>query len=641
MRRTRLRCDGHQRYRSEMTDRETTEPPDSFTWGRLIGLFSPHRGRVVLVILVVLVSAGLGIVNPLLTQRVFDDALFPGTGSPNVDLLTTLIAIMLTVALLSGVTGVAQTIITNRLGQTVLRDLRDDLYRHLQTLPLSFFAGARTGDLQSRITSDVGGVQTAVTTTLSNILWNGVAFVSALIAMIVLSPALTAITLATVPVFLVATRWVGRKREKLTADAQAATAEMSVVTQETLSVSGITLAKLFGRQRFEIDRFTAANERLADVTSRQQAIGQGFFTVILVFLGAAPILVYLVAGLLLDADSGLTAGTIVAVTTLQNRLFFPVARLLETVVQLQSSRAMFRRIFEYLDTEAEIIERDNPIEFTSDAVEGTVRFDDVTFHYDETSDAAALEQFSMEARPGMLVALVGPSGAGKSTVVNLVARLYDPTTGVVSVDGVDLRDLSFTSLADTIGYVTQESYLFAGSLRENIAYSKPDATDAEVEQAARAAAIHDRIMEFHDGYDTVVGERGFRLSGGERQRVAIARVLLHDPRVLVLDEATSALDTASERKIQSALGDLVQGRTTLAVAHRLSTIQSANVIHVIDHGEIIESGTHDELVAAGGVYRTLYDEQFGSGTIETHCADGVIMANGEWRSHDVAASGSS
>lgn len=626
-----------------MADTETTETLNSFTWGRLIALFSPHRGRVFLVVVVVLVSAGLGIVNPLLTRRVFDDALFPGTGTPDVGLLTTLIAIMLTVAFMSGAFGVAQTILTNRLGQNVLRDLRDDLYQHLQTLPLSFFAGARTGDLQSRITSDVGGVQTAVTTTLSNILWNGVAFLSALIAMLVLSPALTGITLATVPVFLVATRWVGRKREKLTAEAQAATAEMSVVTQETLSVSGITLAKLFGRQHHEIERFTTANKRLAHVTSRQQAIGQGFFTVILVFLGAAPILVYLVAGLLLDGGSGLTAGTIVAVTTLQNRLFFPVARLLETVVQLQSSRAMFRRIFEYLDTEPEIIEAADAVDLTHDSVEGLVRFDEVTFRYDGTSNEAApsLESFSMDASPGMLVALVGPSGAGKSTVLSLIARLYDPTTGVVSIDGVDLRDLSFASLADTIGFVTQESYLFAGSLRDNIAYGRPEATDDEIEQAGRAAAIHDRIMEFDEGYDTVVGERGFRLSGGERQRVAIARVLLHDPKVLVLDEATSALDTASERKIQSALGDLVEGRTTLAVAHRLSTIQSADVIHVIDHGRIIESGTHDDLVEAGGVYRTLYDEQFGSGTIETHCADGVIMTNGQWRSHEVAAAGSS
>lgn len=625
----------------ETRDVQDPDRPESFSWGRLIGLFKPHRTRVSVVVVVVLLSAGLGVVNPLLTQRVFDDALFPASGSPDVGLLVTLVAVMLAVSLLSGVTGVAQTILTNRLGQDVLRDLRDRLYQHLQTLSLSFFAGARTGDLQSRITSDVGGVQSAVTTTLSNILWNGVAFVSALIAMIVLSPALTAITLGTIPFFVLATRWVGRQRERLTGEAQVATAEMSVVTQETLSVSGITLAKLFGRQQREIDRFTDSNKRLADVATRQQAIGQGFFTVITVFLGAAPILVYLVAGLLLDGGTPLTAGTIVAVTTLQNRLFFPVARLLETVVQLQSSRAMFRRIFEYLDTEPEIVEAANPTDFPTASVRGLVRFDEVTFRYDGTDEysAPSLDGLSLEAHPGTLVALVGPSGAGKSTVLNLVARLYDPDDGSVSIDDVDLRDLSFASLADTIGFVTQESYLFAGSLRDNIAYGRPEATLAEVEKAARAAAIHDRIMEFDDGYDTVVGERGFRLSGGERQRVAIARVLLHNPKILVLDEATSALDTASERKIQSALSELVSGRTTLAVAHRLSTIQAADVIHVVDHGQIIESGTHDELVASGGVYRTLYDEQYGSGTIETRCADGVIMTNGEWRSHDGALSG--
>ncbi len=621
-----------------------TEVEDTFTWGRLIGLFAPHRARVAGVIAIVLTSAGLGIVNPLLIQRVFDDALFPdGADGPNMGLLGTLIAIMLGVTLLSGAVGVAQTIYSNRLGQDVLRDLRDRLYVHLQSLSLSFYAGARTGELQSRITSDVGGVQTAVTSTLSNILWNGVAFVSALIAMIVLSLPLTLLTLATVPFFVLATRWVGRQREKLTGEAQAATAEMSVVTQETLSVSGITLAKLFGRQQREIDRFTDSNRRLADVATRQQAIGQGFFTVVQTFLGAAPVLVYLAAGFLLDRGTGgLSAGTIVAVTTLQNRLFFPVARLLETVVELQSSRAMFRRIFEYLDAEPDITEADDPVALDHQAVSGHVRFEDVTFRYDGTGEDAApsLDALTLEARPGTLVALVGPSGAGKSTVLNLVARFYDANDGAVTIDGVDLRHLSFASLAETIGFVTQESYLFAGSLRDNIAYGRPDATDAEIEKAARAAAIHDRIMEFDEGYDTVVGERGFRLSGGERQRIAIARVLLHDPRILVLDEATSALDTASERKIQAALGELVSGRTTLAVAHRLSTIQAADMIHVIDHGRIVESGTHDELVAAGGVYRGLYDEQFGSGTIETHCADGIVMADGRCKGHDALDLGS-
>lgn len=609
-----------------------------FSWGRLVGLFGQHRARLLGVVALVLVSAALGIVNPLLIQVVFDQALFPTSGGPDLGLLGTLTVVMLAVTALGGAVGVWQTIAANRLGQDVLRDLRDRLYSHLHTLSLSFYASARTGELQSRITSDVGGVQTAVTSTLSNILWNAVAFVSAVIAMTLLSWQLTLLTMATVPFFVLATRWVGRRRERLTGETQAATAEMSVVTQETLSVSGITLAKLFGRQRREIDRFTATNRRLAEVSTRQQAIGQAFFTVVQTFLGAAPILVYLAAGMLLDRGvGGLSAGTIVAVTTLQGRLFFPVARLLETVVELQSSRAMFRRIFEYLDAEPEITEAKTAVTLDPAVASGHIRFEDVTFRYNPHEHTApSLDHLGFEAHPGTLVALVGPSGAGKSTVLSLVARLYDPTAGRITIDDVDLRQLSFASLASVVGFVTQESYLFAGSLRDNIAYGRPDATDSEVEKAARAAAIHDRIVDFDHGYETLVGERGFRLSGGERQRIAIARVLLHDPRILVLDEATSALDSASERKIQAALGELVSGRTTLAVAHRLSTIQAADTIHVIDHGQIVESGSHDELVTANGFYRRLYDEQFGGGTIETRCADGLVLADGQCRFDNIA-----
>ena len=589
----------------------------------------------------VLVTAILGVINPLLIQRVFDDGLFPeGASGPDMQVVITLCAVMLAITLASGVAGVWQTIMTNRLGQSVLRDLRDDLYGHLQGLSLSFYASARTGDLQSRITSDVGGVQTAVTSTLSSILSNTVTFISAVVAMFLLSVPLTVLALLTVPLFVVATRMVGRRREVLTAQTQAATAAMTVVTQETLSVSGITLAKLFGRQEREVDRFRNANEQLATVATRQQVIGQSFFTVVQAFLGATPILVYLVAAFMLDSGtSDLTAGTIVAFTTLQSRLFFPVARLLETSVELQSSRALFRRIFTYLDTEADIVERPDARTVTRLDSPGEISFDRVAFHYDPDAEPAhaALENMSFTAPPGQLVAFVGPSGAGKSTVLSLVARLYDPTAGAVRLDGIDLRDLTLASIADVVGFVTQESYLFADTLRANIAYGSPDATDTEIEKATRAAAIHDRIIEFPAGYDTSVGERGFRLSGGERQRIAIARVLLHDPRVLIMDEATSALDTASERRIQAALGELISGRTTLAVAHRLSTIQAADVIHVVDHGRIAESGSHDELLARDGIYRALYRVQFGDGAIETTCADGIVMADGDCRPFDTSS----
>ena len=590
------------------------------------------------VVALVLATAILGVINPLLIQRVFDEGLFPEGGSgPDLQVVVTLSVAMLVITLASGLAGVWQTITTNRLGQSVLRDLRNDLYGHLQGLSLSFYASARTGDLQSRITSDVGGVQTAVTTTLSSILSNTVTFVSAVVAMLLLSVPLTILALFTVPLFVFATRAVGRRREALTAQTQAATAAMTVVTQETLSVSGITLAKVFGRQEREVDRFRDANEQLAAVATRQQVIGQSFFTVVQTFLGATPILVYLAAAFMLEGGVGdLTAGTIVAFTTLQSRLFFPVARLLETSVELQSSRALFRRIFTYLDTETEIVERPDARTVGRAETHGEIRFDRVSFHYDADGEPAhaALDDLSFTAAPGQLVAFVGPSGAGKSTVLSLVARLYDPTAGVVRLDGTDLRDLTLASIADVVGFVTQESYLFADTLRANIAYGSPDATDTEIEKAARAAAIHDRIVEFPEGYDTTVGERGFRLSGGERQRIAIARVLLHDPRVLIMDEATSALDTASERRIQAALGELISGRTTLAVAHRLSTIQAADVIHVVDHGRIAESGTHDGLLDRGGIYRELYREQFGDGAIETTCADGVVMADGDCRPFD-------
>ena len=591
-----------------------------------------------IVLALVLVTSVLGVVNPLLLQIVFDQALFPVDGAIDLPLLVQLSLIMLAVTALIGGFGVWQTQVTNRLGQNVLRDLRDRVYRHLQGLSLSFYAKSRTGELQSRISSDVGGVQTAVTSTLSSILSNVVTLVAAMIAMIVLSWPLALLSAATVPLFVIATRFVGRRRRRYTSEAQVAIAEMNVLTQETLSVSGFTLSRLFGQQQREIRRFEQTNRRLAEVSTRQQVIGQAFFTVVMAFMGASPVIVYLVAGFLIDGGAGLTAGTIVAFTTLQTRLFFPVARLLETWVELQSSQAMFERIFEYLDVEPDVLEPSDPIRLNRAEARGKIHFDDVSFVYPDDDEVdpsgervSALDHVSFTATPGQLVAFVGPSGAGKSTILNLIPRHYDPTAGAVNLDDVDLRQLAHTTLADLVGFVTQESYLFADSLRANIAYGRNDASDAEIEKAARAAAIHDRIMDFDDGYDTVVGERGFRLSGGERQRITIARVLLHDPRVLVLDEATSALDSASERQIQAALGELLSGRTTLAVAHRLSTIQAADVIHVVQAGQIVESGSHEALLGLDGLYRQLYRDQYGDGEIETRCADGVVYRDGGCR----------
>ncbi len=606
------------------------DPDEAFSWQRVAHLFSPHKGTVGLVALLVVLGAGLGIVNPILIRSVFDDALF-GSAGLDLDLLWILVAVMVGISLLGGAVGVVQTIQTNRLGQLVLRQLRDRLYRHLHSLSLSFFAGARTGDLQSRLSSDVSSAQNAVTSTLSSILSNGITFASAVVAMAVLSWQLTIVTLLAVPLFILATRFIGARRQRYTKELQAENAEMSTITQETLSVSGVTLAKLFGQQEREIRRFEESSERLSVSAQRQQVIGQAFFTVIQTFLGITPIIIYLAAGYALQGGSNLTAGTVVAFTTLQNRLFFPVARMLETFVELQSSKALFGRIFSYLDIVPDITEASDAVSLDPERAEGVLEFTDVHFHY-PSNDISSLDDLSFRAEPGQLIAFVGPSGAGKSTILQLITRFYDADKGSVSIDGVDLRRLSSESLSQMVGFVTQESYLFAGTLHDNISYGKTDATDAEVIAAAQAAAIHDRIMEFTDGYDTVVGERGFRLSGGERQRIAIARVLLSNPRILVLDEATSALDSTSERRIQEALGELISGRTTLAVAHRLSTIRAADVIHVVNDGTIVESGPHDDLLAANGAYAELYREQFQGGRVETECADGFVLSDGSVRS---------
>jgi ATP-binding cassette subfamily B protein len=608
--------------------------------GRIVRLFRPYRGRTALILVSILVTSGLGIVNPLLIQVVFDDALFP-PGGPDLGLLYVLVGVMIAIPIVSGVLGVGQTYLTNVVGNRVMQDLRDRLYAHLQSMPLAFFTGTRTGEIQSRLANDVGGVQTVVTSTASSILSNIVTVSSSLVAMIVLSWELTVVSLILVPLFVFLTWRVGRLRRAVTAETQESMAEMSAITQETLSVSGILLSKVFERRADEIERYRRANERLAGLQVRQQMTGQGFFALVQAFFGITPAIIYLVAGIALDSGSGpaISAGTIVAFTTLQTRLFFPIIQLLRVSVEIQSSLALFERVFEYLDLEPEIVDAPDAVRLDPRSVRGEVALRDVTFEYPQASPAAtdgsdgrprrrALDGLSLTIEPGQLAALVGPSGAGKTTISYLIPRLYDATSGAVEIDGTDVRKIRLASLAEIVGVVTQETYLFHASVRDNLLYARRDATEAELDAAARAALIHDRIMELDDGYDTLVGERGYRLSGGEKQRIAIARVVLKDPRILILDEATSALDTTSERLVQAALEPLMEGRTTLAIAHRLSTIFAADVIFVLDRGALVESGTHAELLARGGVYARLYHEQFQDGLVEASCADGVVLSNG-------------
>jgi ATP-binding cassette subfamily B protein len=584
---------------------------------------------VAAVVGLIVVTSTIGIINPLLIQTVFNQALFV-PGGPNIQLLVILVAIMAVVPIVNGAIGILQTYETTRVGQLVMRDLRDRLYAHLQTLPLAFFTSTKTGEIQSRLANDVGGVQSVVTTTASTILANVVIFVSTVVAMVILSWQLTIVALITVPAFFWLTKTVGERRRQVARSTQESLAAMSALSEETLSVSGVLLAKAFGNQARDTTRYHQENQRLADLEVRQQMIGQGFYAIVQSFLSITPAAVYLIAGLLLAHGTAISAGTVVAFTTLQTRLYFPIGQLLQVSVELRSSLALFDRIFEYLDVVPDIVDAPDAVDLPVISSGGRVALREVYFRY-PGAPVDALAGVSLQANPSQLVALVGPSGAGKTTISYLIPRLYDVTGGSVQIDGVDVRRVRQTSLATSIGFVTQESYLFHDSILANIRYGRPVASMAEVEEAARAAYIHDRIMEFPDGYDTMVGERGYRLSGGEKQRLAIARVLLHDPRILILDEATSALDTASEREVQKALDTLMGSRTTIAIAHRLSTIVNADVINVIDAGRVVESGTHRSLLRQGGLYASLYQEQFEGGKIQWRCADGDVLADGTIR----------
>ena len=611
------------------------EPPphvDRNTARRVIPLFRPYRGRVALVVGLIVLTSTIGIINPLLIQAVFNKALFV-PGGPNLQLLYILVAIMAVVPIVNGAIGILQTYETTKVGQQVMLDLRDRLYAHLETLSLAFFTGTKTGEIQSRLANDVGGVQTVVTTTASTILANVVIFVSTIVAMIILSWQLTIVAVITVPAFFWLTKTVGDRRRQVSKSTQETLAAMSAISEETLSVSGVLLAKVFGNQGRDIGRYRRENQRLAGLEVRQQMIGQGFYAVVQSFLSITPAAVYLVAGLLLANGQPISAGTIVAFTTLQTRLYFPIGQLLQVSVELRSSLALFDRVFEYLDLKPDIVDAPDAVDLVAADGGGRAALRSVYFRYPGVSEDT-LTGVSFSAQPGQLVALVGPSGAGKTTISYLIPRLYDVTGGSIEIDGTDVRQVRQASLAATIGFVTQESYLFHDTILANLRYGRPAASLAEIEDAARAAYIHDRIMEFPDGYDTVVGERGYRLSGGEKQRLAIARVLLHDPRILILDEATSALDTASEREVQKALDALMGSRTTIAIAHRLSTIVNADVINVIDGGRVVDSGSHRELLGRQGLYATLYNEQFEGGRVQWCCEDGDVMADGSVRKRE-------
>ncbi len=589
-------------------DKPATPPVDKATMRRVLGLFGPYRRQVMMTILAVIVGVALGLVPPYCIQLIIDRGLLQKD-------LGTIITYSL-VVVISVLAGASMTLLYGYwsvvVGQKIMCDLRNKLYLHLQSMSLRFFTSTRTGEIQTRLISDVAGVQTVVSNTITDQLSNIAIVISTLIAMFIMDWRLALLSVAMVPFFMVIGKIVGEYARKVRKGTQEQTGELNSMMQETLSVSGILLTKTAGHHEVLSSRFNDENQKLAKWQIKSAVVMYMFFGMIRMITQLAPALVYWLAGWLLISrgDTSITVGKLVAFSGLQVRLFFPMSGLLSAQVEILSSFALFDRIFQYLDLPRDIQDSPNAQPLDAAVVQGRVEFRDVTFKYEEDSDRFTIDHASFVAEPGQLVALVGPSGAGKTTLTYFIPRLYDPDSGQVLLDGKPLPDIQMESLTQLVGAVTQETYLMHTTIAENLRVAKPNATQTELEEACKMAAIHDHIASLPEGYETVVGERGYKLSGGEKQRVAIARVILKNPRILILDEATSALDTRSERLIQASLSSIMKGRTTFAIAHRLSTILAADQILVLDHGHIVEKGRHEELLALGGLYARLYREQF-------------------------------